>query len=234
MKQNEPDGVPASLRRSVQSLFPAGAVADVFPVWVPEADPPGYPQEMEAVATAGPTRRRQYLSGRHAAHTVLEQLGGPSVPLLNASSGAVLWPDGWTGSISHTASWCVAVAARICEWRGVGIDLEASGRMTEPVARRILLPEEVEWISQSGMDSLRMAALLFSAKEALYKAAAPVLKRFIAFREVQLLPERMPDGWLFRARMPQSGEDESAWAGHLIGRGLFCDDWCLAGFRVAP
>ncbi len=218
------------LCQCVGTLYPGGIAAGVFPVDVPDAPPP-HPQELESVATASNERRRHYLAGRRAAHILLEQARVPSAPLLSEADGAITWPEGWTGSITHSADWCAAAIARRTDCRGIGIDLENSARMNEPIARRILTPAELQWAAEStpGPDFLLMAALLFSAKEALYKAAAPILKKFIGFRDAELRPEKTATGWRFQARFTNETYSAALPPAVIHAHGAFCGEWCLAG-----
>ena len=235
MTSQNKDTIALSRRlcQCVQTLYPGGIAAGVFPVDVQDAPPP-HPQELDAVATASRERRRHYLAGRRAAHVLLEQARAPSAPLLSETDGAITWPEGWTGSITHSADWCAAAIARRSDSRGIGIDLENSARMNEPIARRILTPAEQQWAAESEADDLLMAALLFSAKEALYKAAAPILKKFIGFRDAELRPERNAAGWVFHAQFIKPEFSAFLPPAVIHARGTFCGEWCLAGVWLAP
>jgi 4'-phosphopantetheinyl transferase EntD len=69
-------------------------------------------------------RRLEYLAGRLAARVALQSLGAED-PVIGSHNGAPVWPEGYCGSISHSAGLAVAVAARSRDWRALGIDIEA-------------------------------------------------------------------------------------------------------------
>jgi 4'-phosphopantetheinyl transferase EntD len=71
-----------------------------------------------------PRRRLEYLGGRLAARAALK-LAGAEDPVIGSHNGAPVWPEGYCGSISHSAGLAVAVAARSRDWRSLGIDIEA-------------------------------------------------------------------------------------------------------------
>lgn len=65
-------------------------------------------EETALVAKAGEKRRRDFTLGRFCARAALAQLGGDGEVIGQGRSGAPHWPDGFCGSITHTAGYAAA------------------------------------------------------------------------------------------------------------------------------
>ena len=159
--------------------LPDGCVAEAVPV----ADHPLLPEEAPAVARAVAKRRRQFASGRHAARAALGRLAGLAPPIPRDAGGRPVWPAGFVGSISHTET-LAAAAVSAGTVRGLGIDVEDSGRLASGRPRlleKLFTPAERARVRADP----RVGAVLFSAKEAAYKAVNPLAGRFIGFREAE-------------------------------------------------
>ena len=223
--------LPEALRSAARSLFPPGTVAVCIEscrmVSPAEAC---CPEEAQAVACSCDARRNQYLAGRRAAHAALRELGAPEGPLLQTAGGDAAWPAGWTGSITHTANWCLAAVAATSCCRNLGLDLEEIRRMTVPVARRILLPEEQEQAENAAEPFLHRAALLFSAKEALYKTVASWMTPPPGFRDVRLAVDGTGALRHLRAELVPPHSKQADRIAALRGCGTFCGPCSLAAF----
>lgn len=130
-------------------------------------------------------RRSRFEEGREAANQALKQVGFGGVALIEKSAkGAPLFPEGFTGSISHTKDWAVAVAAREADYLAIGVDIEAADRVFKnSIAPRITNDEERAQFSDFGEQDVLVIA---SIKEATYKALFPDAQRWIGFHEVAL------------------------------------------------
>lgn len=130
-----------------------------------------------------PKRRSEYLAGRACAVLALRALNAPEV--VARSGRAPVWPAGIAGSITHTDHRVVAVAAR--DIRGIGVDLEPlmSPRTVAEVGHLLLSPADHAQ-RPAGMDVARFCTLVFSAKEATYKALSPQLADIPDFHEAQV------------------------------------------------
>ncbi len=149
-------------------------------------------------------RRRTWVGGRLALRRALghaERAGSPGLSAFATSSailcddrGAPSLPPGVVGSIAHKDPIAVAIAAPLGPRaaRGsshrVGVDVELAIRpLSLRLASRILCPDEAAQLL-TGTDDERSRALLmaFSAKEAIYKAIDPFVRRYVGFHEVKL------------------------------------------------
>ena len=90
-----------------------------------------------------------------------------SVPM--APDRSPIWPPGLTGSITHTHSACLAAVAWEREVRMLGLDLERDGALENALFPTICRHSEQVWL-QNQTNPGQMAKLIFSAKEAAYKA----------------------------------------------------------------
>lgn len=131
------------------------------------------PAEAAIVAAAGEKRRRDFALGRFCAHAALTQLGLPHQPVGRGSDGAPVWPEGICGSITHTDGYAAAIIVSRDRFAGLGVDAERIGGVTEKLWPRLFNDRERAMLA-AREDSAVVATLLFSAKEACFKAAAPV------------------------------------------------------------
>lgn len=146
-----------------------------------------WPEEFDAIATAGPLRRRTFASGRACARAAMAEAGLPAVGLPRADDGAVVWPEGVTGSVSHTNDWAVAAVTvrAMSQAESVGVDLERIKPLEAGVLNLIATRAEQAELADTGNRHWHAVAL-FSIKESLYKCLRPSWGRFIGFHDVQL------------------------------------------------
>jgi len=144
--------------------------------------------EWRLVQAAGEKRQREFASGRRFAHKALKQLGITAGPIGRDDRGCPQWPETIVGSISHTDIYCVAAVASQNDYRSVGVDLEEIERMKSSLWPRLFTPVEIANLKEH-MDEFRQlthAAIIFSAKEALYKCDYPLNRRWLDFMDVQV------------------------------------------------
>lgn len=186
-----------------------GLLAELFaglPVVTREADPSvlgpvaqSWPEERLAVSRAVERRRFEYLAARHLARQAFAELGVRPCAVLNHADRSPCWPTELIGSLSHTSGWCgVALSRRDSGLSSLGIDAERLVAMSVGVLERVLTVAELADHEASGR-SPSGAVLRFSAKEAIYKALYPRLKRFIGFHEVEVWPNEAESTFEVRA-----------------------------------
>jgi 4'-phosphopantetheinyl transferase EntD len=154
------------------------------------------PMEQEKAAGLPRPRRRTWAGGRAAMHEALARLGHALEEVGSDDRGAPKMPSGVLGSITHKdelAAALVVGAARGAARGTVGVDLEMDVVREHDIAARVLTPAELEEIAHLDAPSRAREVLLrFSAKEAVYKAIDPYLRRYVGFLEVEVSPR--PDG----------------------------------------
>jgi len=139
-----------------------------------------YAVERELVARAVPARRDELFTGRTLARAALGALGVTPGPIGRRPDRSPDWPEGVIGSITHTDGLCSVVvvkpdatAGRGSEPAvvGVGLDAEVDARLDEAVTRRVVTPAEQ---ARLGLRTADDAVVVFSVKEAVFKALNPV------------------------------------------------------------
>ncbi len=149
----------------------------------------------EVPVSALPARRTEFATGRALARRCLVTLGQKPQRIERGPDRAPIWPEGLTGSISHTAGLTMAVvwAPPEVSGSGIGIDVEQLGRVEQTIFSTVFTAQEREMLSRcSAQERDFLATGLFSAKEALFKAQYPLTQRFIDYQEVEFIPENTP------------------------------------------
>jgi len=145
-----------------------------------------WPGEEELLGPKALERRRVYFAlGRAAARDALAELGAAQVALGRGTAGEPLWPEGIVGAITHAGDTVVALVGRKTDYAGLGVDVEELARgPSARAARLVCRPTEMEWAdAESGTRRLTM---LFSAKEAVFKAVFPIARVWLGFGDAEL------------------------------------------------
>ncbi|MEV4615462.1 4'-phosphopantetheinyl transferase superfamily protein [Kitasatospora sp. NPDC049258] len=161
------------------------------------------PQEERLTTAMVPARRAEFTAVRACARQALGRLGLPPVPILPGPRGEPRWPRGIVGSMTHCAGYRAAAVARGSDLPVLGIDAEPHQPLPPGVLTAVSLPQE-----RSRRHALRRAdpgihwdRLLFSAKEAVFKAWYPMTGRPLDFADADVV--LTPDGtWWARLRLP--------------------------------
>lgn len=159
------------------------------------------PGERSGLARMGDTRRREYSSGRRVARHALGMLDFHR-SAVSARGRMPVWPRGIVGSITHSRSLALAMVGRRRDVAGIGVDLELGQRVTDPLARRVLLEREREQVAEQDWPTM-----LFAAKEAVYKAVNPLVGEYLEFTDVEI--SASPAG-TYRAAMTRPAESKAA------------------------
>lgn len=170
----------------------------------------------EAAAVEGAIAKRQieHARGRHLAHALLDRLGASDGPLLTSSDRAPLWPEGFTGSISHTQGLCAAAVVEAAKLTSLGLDVEVTAPLKEKLWPSILTVSERALLSGIGARGALLSKVYFSAKEAVYKAVSKEAGRVLEFQEVELMVSLARGS--FEARFVDPGL--AARLPHVVGR----------------
>jgi len=142
-------------------------------------------QQMEPVSRAVPKRRSEFSTGRFFAMSAQQLLGRAPVYVEPSASRRPVWPDGMVGSICHTDKFAMVVLLSSGRLKGLGVDMELEDRVTESITKMVLTPAEIRMLPE--LRHVRSpAAVIFSGKEAVYKAVNPLVGLMIGFEEVEL------------------------------------------------
>ncbi|MCZ6711296.1 MAG: 4'-phosphopantetheinyl transferase superfamily protein, partial [Gammaproteobacteria bacterium] len=140
-------------------------------------------EEQPAIANAIKKRQWEFATGRHLARQAMSAIGVAPQAICRDAERRPVWPKGCIGSITHADGLVVAAVARCEVFNGIGIDLECSERVTSKLYNRLFTdPERTTYQSADA----RWPGLLFSAKEAGYKAVNPLVGKFIGFHDVEV------------------------------------------------
>lgn len=149
-----------------------------------------WPGESPMLAKATPARQAEFGAGRAAARQALRAIGLVPFAIPMGSDRAPVWPAGVVGSITHDDGLCLAVAARRSSLAGLGIDLEPLDPLPRDLWPTVLTAADRVWLSTQDVD-LRgaYARMIFSAKEATYKALYPQTRRIVGFDAMDIRPD---------------------------------------------
>lgn len=172
------EGVRAALR---QMLGPHAGIG----VTDPAQDTALWDEEAAAVARAIPKRRTEFAAGRCAARAAMAEIGFAPTAILQGGDRAPIWPAGLAGSIAHCDTCCVSVVALQEHYAALGVDVEPATPLADDLIAVICTPAERAWLAGETDPGLA-AKMIFSAKEAVYKAQYPLTRRIIGFDAVTL------------------------------------------------
>ncbi|MDG1302295.1 MAG: 4'-phosphopantetheinyl transferase superfamily protein [Opitutae bacterium] len=171
----------SEFQTALQSLLPAAVGCGVQQA-TSEAESFEYQEEGSHLANAVLARRNEFITGRRCARMALAQIGQVSCALPKDADGLPIWPAATMGSITHSRGLCCAVAASADEMMYLGVDLEKTNRLSARAMKRVLHPLEAVTVGESQA----LGSLLFSAKEAYYKAQFPIWGAQPNFKDLAL------------------------------------------------
>ncbi|MBK4724641.1 MULTISPECIES: 4'-phosphopantetheinyl transferase family protein [Enterobacterales] len=139
---------------------------------------------------AVPKRKAEYFAGRLAARRALQFLGCKTLALPIGEHRLPQWPSGYRGSISHTRALAVSAVCHQEHYQAVGIDTEIVFTADQCTRLTSAIVSEAEWndVIRGGctLAHPQLVTLIFSAKEALYKALFPHTLLFQNFSAARL------------------------------------------------
>jgi 4'-phosphopantetheinyl transferase EntD len=169
------------LQTALQALLPVAVGCGVQQV-TGEVEAFQYKEEGQHMANAVLARRNEFISGRRCARMALAHIGQVSCALPKDADGLPIWPAATMGSITHSRGLCCAVAAPADKMMYLGVDLEKTNRLSARAMERVVHPLEAATVAEDQA----LGSLLFSAKEAFYKAQYPVWGAQPNFKDLAL------------------------------------------------
>jgi 4'-phosphopantetheinyl transferase EntD len=220
---------PAQLSAELAGLFPAAVVAAELTSPAPRTLLTS--SELQSISHCADKRIQDFTRGRACAHRVLSELGIPDFSLLAGEQREPIWPDGITGSITHTAGFAAAVAAPRSGIASVGVDCEIVESVDEELWSRICTPTEQARLARVPLaERGRQAALIFAAKEAFYKCQFPVSREWVGFEDVDIEPtDGAASAGSFRILPQKALPVSDCWVASLVCRFQFRGHWVVAG-----
>jgi enterobactin synthetase component D len=159
----------------------------------------------------GVKRKLDFLAGRYCAIMACLQYDFNLRELPINANRSAQWPIGFVGSITHTDGF--ALAAVSTSLRGLGVDAERliSQERFENIQKMIASEQELEILRTNVAIA---PTLLFSAKETLYKALAPLCQQYFGFLEASLISF---DENIFCLQLHSENSNVCAYNGHYQG-----------------
>ena len=135
-------------------------------------------------------RKESFLAGRLAVRYAQYCLNLPMVDIPKGSNGSPIWPNNYTGSISHIDGQAVAVLLlnSHSHIKGIGIDVEKTSHSNQLEELDMIGREsELQVLTDINVEARLARLLLFSLKESVYKALFPIVGTFFDFLDVDLI-----------------------------------------------
>jgi 4'-phosphopantetheinyl transferase EntD len=148
-----------------------------------------FPEEEKIIADAVEERRREYAAVRSCARACLGRLGYPPVPILRGVAGTPTWPAGVQGSMTHCAGYAAAAVGPFPRISAIGIDAEPDVPLPDGVLDLVATPAEEKRlaVTQPEPGGPNWDRLLFSAKEAVYKAWFPLVGEWLDAQQAEII-----------------------------------------------
>jgi enterobactin synthetase component D len=147
-------------------------------------------EETMIISKAIDKRRYEFSAGRLCARNALQQIGIDNCTLTQGENGEPIWPDQITGSISHSNKWAAAAISTTKEIMAIGFDIETINRISSDILKRIITDTEKEQLEKKDKQKAQeYSALIFSAKEAIYKALSKLYNKTLRFKDVSIIPK---------------------------------------------
>ncbi len=193
-----------------------------------------YPAEYHFVTGAVARRQREFAAVRDCARRALEALGVTPCAIPRGPRGEPGWPAGVVGSMTHCEGMYMAAVASDREIHALGIDAESRAPLPEGVLRLVSAPEERSMLTELAADEpgVPWERLLFSAKEAVYKAWYPVTRSWLGFDQATV--SFSPESGSFTVRLHASPDQVRAMTKGLplTGRYVLTDKHLLTAVCV--
>ncbi|MCT2386659.1 4'-phosphopantetheinyl transferase family protein [Erwinia pyrifoliae] len=172
-------------------------------------------------------RRAEYLVSRYGLQQALASFGVERFVLGNAADRAPVWPQGITGSLSHTQQ---QVCALLTRDRNLLLGIDCEQIMTLSVGKEtqsmLINQQERERLEQCSMPFNTALTVVFSLKESLYKALYPHLKQFMDFSAAEVV-ECHPDMRQVGLRLTQTFSAEMVTGRVFTGHAVLQSDRVL-------
>ncbi|GMM83339.1 4'-phosphopantetheinyl transferase [Pseudoalteromonas sp. MTN2-4] len=143
----------------------------------------------ERIKKAVHKRQAEYLAGRLCATQALIALNFENPIVHTADDRVPIWPAGTFGSITHTKGIAAAIAGLQDRATGVGIDVEKLMKDSQEtkLQTHILRDDESTQFHELSKQVTHPLSVIFSAKESIYKALYPFVKKYFGFDKAKLI-----------------------------------------------
>ncbi len=171
----------------------AGQPVPLFFAEIPSAEDTrtDYIQQYKAwlpspLVSANASRQAEFITGRLCSAAALAVQGIEHHVVGSNTDRSPIWPGGVRGAISHKNHLAVAVASNNAQFVGVDLEVELSASRIARIKSKIIDQQEMAVLEAADIDFVAGFTLVFSAKETLYKAIYPFVKRYLGFSTSKL------------------------------------------------
>lgn len=170
---------------------PIGDGADAWPFFAARCAAAGVEVAARVIpgwsATSTNRRSQESAAARELARELLRPHGFDAPPLPRHALGFPRWPQGWVGSIAHSAGWCAVAQSTRSRALSVGVDVEAPTRMQHAMWPHLMTGAEMDAVLSQPEPARAVAATaIFCAKEALFKTLFPLDQRVPGFLDLEV------------------------------------------------
>jgi 4'-phosphopantetheinyl transferase EntD len=168
-----------------------------------------FPAEIECLGKVTDRRRIEFATGRECVKRALRALGLPPTAILIGAGREPVWPSGLTGSITHCSGYCAAVVTKSPDILSIGVDAEENLPIPDGVLELVANDQERAIISNLDDLPIHWDRLLFSAKEAVYKAWYSITMQWLEFSDCHIawdpcqVPKLLSEGLICGAFVAQ-------------------------------
>lgn len=133
-------------------------------------------------------RQAEHLAGRYLVKELQRQLDIHQATISNAADRSPIWPQGSSGSISHSRGSVWAGLSQNAEM-SLGLDVEQffTEKQVRELGGQLLSNEEMQWLRNQSLPLSLAYALAFAGKESLYKALYPDCQQLKEFTAAQVI-----------------------------------------------
>ncbi|MDG9670143.1 4'-phosphopantetheinyl transferase superfamily protein [Hahella sp. CR1] len=164
-------------------------------------------------------RRAEFVAGRYVARRALMALGATDLSVGIGENRAPVWPESFTGSISHAQDMAICAVADGDRVKSVGIDVEnmLSEKVAADIVGSILTDAEHGFVGSAERPDPKALTLIFSAKESLFKALYVEVGYYFGFEAAKMLTIDWRSG-MFRLELLQTLTDALPSGSQFEGR----------------
>lgn len=217
----------AAIEEALVNLWGAGTGVESAVRVVQDSPQFQFNEEAELVADAGLKRQCEFAAGRECAHACLEKMGLDEGAILVGLDRVPRWPNGVSGSISHSKGLCIASLVKTVYVSAIGVDIERVDRLHERLWETVFVDDEIAFLKETGSD-VQLATLIFSAKEAFYKMQYPVTGTWVGFQDVSVSVNREKGEWVIHLLKDFEGDFLSK-GSRFMGRFVFTEGYVVTG-----
>ena len=177
------------------------------------------PEERTYLESVSQNRKREFIAGRFCAREAMKSANIPPEHIRIGEKGEPIWPHNIVGSITHSHGYAAAAVAKKSEVLSLGLDAETNEPLSSKVLQRIGNAQEQEWVKSVDSSLIQNPGkVLFSAKEATYKAWYPITQEWLGFQEAHI--DFHSDENTFTVQIQKKGPFKKLFGKFVIQQGI--------------